>query len=149
MCVSLCVHVWKPVVDIECLLQSLSTLCFETGSLIEPGAHQFCNIDWSVSSRDLPIPALSTEITDVCHYAWLLCWCWSIWIQVLMLEWQALSHLPGHTHIHIHVCVYMYIHTHVCIYVCVYVGFFFETVLRCNTGLPWNPDILLLKPPKC
>lgn len=38
---TVCSSLWRPEVNVKCLLQPLSTLCFETESCTDPEAHRF------------------------------------------------------------------------------------------------------------
>ena len=53
----------RPDLDACCLL-GLFTLCFEAGSLTDPGVHQFSETGWPWNSKVLPLwesPALESE----------------------------------------------------------------------------------------
>lgn len=64
MCVQVCMHMcgcmWRPKVNVKGLHWSLSTLIFDSGSLIKPGAHQFGQTGWSGSFGILLFAALLT-----------------------------------------------------------------------------------------
>lgn len=86
MCVSW--YLWRPEVPISCLLQSLSTLSLETGSLIEPGTQSHAWEAWLSNSLILscPLPCSrvhntrtpcpGTVVTDTHHHTCVLCGCW-------------------------------------------------------------------------
>lgn len=57
---SACACIWRPDLGTRCLPQSGSALFSETGSLIDPRAHRFCEVGWSSSSL----------ITCFCLYSW-------------------------------------------------------------------------------
>lgn len=95
-----CVCGGEPEVAIRWLPLSLLTLCFETGSLTEPEAHQFTSTRWPQRFRDplfFPDPQISG-----CHYrctpmSLVFMWVLRIWTQVLIFKCQAfyrLWHLP-------------------------------------------------------
>lgn len=62
-CVSGCMHIWRPEVNVECLL--LSTL-FETGSFIGPQRSKNVWTDWPIISWDLFVTGSHHE-QWVCH----------------------------------------------------------------------------------
>lgn len=82
---SVCVGMWKPEVDVMCLLVAFFD-CFETGSLNETGAHLSSQIGWPVSPSDpvssspllelQVVPGLSREYEG--------------WTPIPMFVWQAL-----------------------------------------------------------
>jgi hypothetical protein len=56
-----CMHIWKPEVGVRC---PVFLLCFEAGSLTDPGVHQFSETGWPWNSKVLPLwesPALESE----------------------------------------------------------------------------------------
>lgn len=58
---------WKPEVDVSSLPLETSILVIQTGSLTEPGAHQFHKTSWSVTFMDPPVsprPALRLSHED-------------------------------------------------------------------------------------
>lgn len=65
-----CVHVWRPEVDIWCLSWLLFPLDYETGSLTEARAHKISGTDQQAlepSSLCLPMAG----ITGLHHHAWI------------------------------------------------------------------------------
>lgn len=45
----MCVHTWRPKVNVRYLSQSLPTLLFEIGSGTEPGGHLLSYAGWSLT----------------------------------------------------------------------------------------------------
>lgn len=95
-----CGHMNMPVclpeVSTDCLSQSSVTLCFETGSLGEPGYHWVGDTSWPESFRNLLCLALCNGKTDTHRCAWYFTWMQWFWTQGFMLTWEALyilSHL--------------------------------------------------------
>lgn len=43
---TVCTWLWRPEVNAKCLLQPLSTLCFETESCTDPEAHRFSKLSF-------------------------------------------------------------------------------------------------------
>lgn len=93
VCMYTCVHteVWS-----RCFPISLSTLVFQTGSLMKPGIHQFVGANWPVSSGHPHVSAFSAGIPRVCHHILHLHGCWEPKLRSSSvgqaLNW--LGHLP-------------------------------------------------------
>lgn len=86
-CMCLCIyHVWRPEVGIQCHLLFLLTSVFETGSLTEPGDYWLARLASHRGPGILLSSASCTEITDVCHLAWLFTWVLVIQTQDLILQ---------------------------------------------------------------
>lgn len=70
-CVDVCAHVWgthahgshRSEVNARCSSPSLSSLLFESGSLLEPGTHQ---TGLPVSFQDPPVSTMQTLGLQVC-----------------------------------------------------------------------------------
>lgn len=65
ICMPVCMHMWKPEVDVWCLSLLFSTLLFETGSITEHTAHRFTYTSFWEDLKDLSLstwPALGFEV---------------------------------------------------------------------------------------
>lgn len=80
-----------PEIDLRCPPLFLSTLCFETGSSVEPGAH--CLDGQPASARDPPVSASPALELQICVYVSSFYMGAGDRIQVFMLVQQAHANL--------------------------------------------------------
>lgn len=64
----ICAHVWRPEINTNCLLQSVSNFVLGTGSLLEPAAHQFGQWLASQSQEPFCLPLLGTGIIEAIYH---------------------------------------------------------------------------------